>query len=156
MEEEFQKINQTLDDFYAGKVKDRNELIKAWLSFLDSLKEASQKATEEDKEHYRRNLGKLANRLAEGFLILTKDTPLADKDIYGIVENPDNFDPKAWNELKELKSKLDQRMKILVPILAEEKPQKRVQPKKSAPLLPKPKNRLNERRRRRRSGWLSG
>lgn len=154
MEEEFQKINQILDDFYSGKLKDRNQLIKEWLFFLDALKDASLVAGDEDKEYYRRCLGKLANKLAKGMLVMTRDAGFSERDITYAIEDPDNFNPKAWEELKELKTRLDQRMKILLPILAEEKPKERIRPQKAP--LPKPKNRLGERRRKRRSGWLSG
>lgn len=155
MEEALLKINQALDDFYCGKLKDRNQLIKEWISFLDVLKVECQTADEEQKEHYRKELSRLANKLAEGMLILTKEAGFSEGDISSMVENPDNFKPDAWNELKDLKSQLDQRMKIILPFLLEGSPQGKEVGKKPPPLPPKKKPPGADRRRKRRSGWIS-
>ena len=156
MEEELLKINQVLDDFYAGKLKDRNQLIKEWISFLDVLTEACKEADAEQKAHYRKTLSKLANKLAQGMLMLSKEAGISDADLINMVENPDNFESNAWNELNELKAKLDQRMKVILPLLLEEESKEKLPPaKKAPPLLNKEKHRLSERRRKRRSGWMS-
>ena len=155
MEEALLKINQVLDDFYSGKLKDRNQLIKEWISFLDTLKEACKTADPEQKAHYRQDLSKLANKLAEGMLVLTKDASFAEEDINSMVENPDNFKPDAWSELKDLKAQLDQKMKIILPLLLEEQPAVKGGPQKAPARPPKKKPRSGERRRKRRSGWLS-
>ena len=155
MEEELLKINHVLDDFYAGKLKDRNQLIKEWISFLDVLTEACKEADDEQKEHYRKNLSSLANKLAKGMLILTEESGVSDGELVNMVENPNNFDADAWNELNELKAKLDQRMKIILPLLLEDDKKKPPPPTKKAPPTPKKeKSRLSDRRRKRRSGWM--
>lgn len=152
VEEALEKVNQALDDFYAGKLKDRNQLMKEWISFLDVLTKASKTADAEQKEHYRKLLSHLANKLAQGMLILKDKAGLSESDLTKVVENPNNFAPKVWGELSELKANLDQRMQVLLPLLLEGDEGK-PPPKKKKPSPGK--SSTNERRRKRRSGWIS-
>ncbi len=154
-DEAFDKVSETLNAFYLGKLKDRNTLLKEWLAFLDFLKGVLAGASEEDKRYFLAHMQQLSSKLAEGIHVMMQTTGMTEDRLETLIKNPANFDAAQWKELKSLKEGLEERMRVILPMLRKEG-------KRGAAgalaQVPKKKKRLteHERRLKRRSKWVSG